>query len=65
MKITLNGAPHQTAAENIAQLLHELQMPARGIAVARNQNVVRRTEHEATPLQENDTIEIIRAVQGG
>ena len=65
MKITLNGAPHQTTAHNIAELLLELQMPNHGIAVARNQNVVRRAEHETTQLQEADIIEIIRAVQGG
>lgn len=65
MKITLNGSGHETSAPTIAALLQELQLPERGIAVARNQNVVRRLEHEATALQEHDVIEIIRAVQGG
>ena len=65
MKITLNGAPHETSAATIAALRQELQLPARGIAIARNHHVVRRLEHEATELQEHDVIEIIRAVQGG
>ncbi len=65
MKIMLNGATHQTQAGNIGELLRELEMPERGIAVARNHQVVRRAEHNTTALQENDIIEIIRAVQGG
>lgn len=37
----------------------------RGIAVAVNQIVVPRTDWAATPLQPDDKIEIITAVQGG
>jgi thiamine biosynthesis protein ThiS len=45
--------------------LREQNAPNVGVAVALNGAVVRRAEHEATPVNENDEIEIIRAVQGG
>lgn len=65
MRIKLNGEAIETRAQTIKELLQEREMPPIGVAVARNEIVVRRTEHEATLLQEGDTIEIIRAVQGG
>ncbi len=65
MRITLNGEATETQSETIAELLSERKMPQIGVAVARNGTVVRRAEHEATLLQSDDTIEIIRAVQGG
>ncbi len=63
--IRLNGEIKSTRAATIAELLHELQMPAVGVAVAQNGAVVRRAEHEGALIHENDDIEIIRAVQGG
>lgn len=65
MRITLNGEALETQSENIAALLCERAMPQIGVAVARNGSVVRRADHQATLLREDDAIEIIRAVQGG
>jgi thiamine biosynthesis protein ThiS len=65
MRIKLNGEFAQTQAQTVAQLLRELEAPSAGVAVARNGQVVRKSEHETTPLQEDDDIELIRAVQGG
>lgn len=65
MHITLNGETIETWAQNIAELLRERQMPQIGVAVACNGVVVRRADHESTPLKDGDAIEIIRAVQGG
>ncbi len=65
MTIKLNGEYAQTEAHTVAALLREQNAPLLGVAVARNGAVVRRAEHEATLLNENDEIEIIRAVQGG
>jgi sulfur carrier protein len=65
MRIKLNGEYSQTHACTVAQLLRELEAPSSGVAVALNGQVVRKTEHEATPLDEDDDIELIRAVQGG
>ena len=65
MQITLNGQARQTDAQTIGQLLRELQFAPVGLAVALNQNVVRRADLESRPLKNGDTVEIIRAVQGG
>ena len=65
MKIKLNGENKDTNAPTIAQLLRELNMPESGVAVAQNGAVVRRAQWENTALQNDDEIEIIRAVQGG
>lgn len=65
MKIKLNGEEKQVEAATIFQLLEKLNAPEIGIAVAKNGAVVRRADHASTPLEENDEIEIIRAVQGG
>jgi sulfur carrier protein len=65
MRIKLNGEYSETAAHTIAQLLRELQAPAIGVAVAVNGHVVRKAEHDAATINENDEIELIRAVQGG
>lgn len=65
MRIKLNGEDKEVSAPTVAALLGELEMPAIGVAVARNGAVVRRAEHETTALEEGDEVEIIRAVQGG
>jgi sulfur carrier protein len=65
MRIKLNGEYSETQARTVAELLRELQAPAVGIAVALNGQVVRKTEHGTATLNENDEIELIRAVQGG
>lgn len=65
MNIKLNGEVTSTRSRNVAELLRETNAPQIGVAVAINSAVVRRAEHETTLLQENDEIEIIRAVQGG
>ena len=65
MTIRLNGANKETQSRTIAELLAELQTPQTGVAVALNGAVVRRAEHQNTPLKDGDEIEIIRAVQGG
>lgn len=65
MTIQLNGEEHETTARTVAALLTELKAPQTGSAVALNGAVVRRAEHENTPLKDGDAVEIIRAVQGG
>ena len=65
MKITLNGREAQTSARTIEELLREAEAPAQGVAVARNESVVRRADWSAEEIEAGDKIEIIRAVQGG
>lgn len=65
MRITINGAERETEARNLDELAREEKAPDRGIAIARNGAVVRHAEWPAVRLEENDRIELIRAVQGG
>lgn len=66
IEITLNGIPHTiTAADTIADLLRELNIPNSGTAVACNDTVVRKALYVETILQAGDRVEIIRAVAGG
>jgi len=65
--IVVNGEPRQIAAANVRALLGALGYDAtgRGLAVARNDEIVPRGEWETTPVAPGDRIEIVGAVQGG
>ncbi|HKU68735.1 MAG TPA: sulfur carrier protein ThiS [Candidatus Baltobacteraceae bacterium] len=66
MKASINGEQRELPEDlTVAQLLAHLQAPERGIAVAKNDKVVRRSSFADEPVREGDRIEIIRAVAGG
>ena len=66
MKATVNGEERELASgATLASLLAELGMPAGGIAVAKNECVVRRADYASHVLADGDRIEIIKAVAGG
>ena len=66
MKAIINGETRELAdGITIATLLQDVGAPRSGIAVARNDRVVRRAEYENEHIADGDTIEIIRAVAGG
>jgi sulfur carrier protein len=66
MKATINGRlrdlPEGLTMEG---LLAHIAAPERGIAVAKNDRVVRRAAFADEVVQDGDRIEIIRAVAGG
>jgi thiamine biosynthesis protein ThiS len=66
VKASINGEQRDLPGEiTVAQLLEHLQAPERGIAVAKNDRVVRRSEFHNERVNEGDRIEIIKAVAGG
>lgn len=66
MDIELNGAPHAVPeGTTIGGLLDSLGLRRDGIAVAVHMRVVPRGEHDQTPLQAGDKVEVIQAVGGG
>jgi sulfur carrier protein len=68
MTIKLNGTMIEiTAGETLAALLrrHDIAEDASGVAVAVNDAVVPKREWSARKLESGDTVEVIRAVQGG
>lgn len=66
MRASINGEERELPGGlTVAGLLQHLQAPDRGIAVAKNDRVVRRSDFGREPVHEGDRIEIIKAVAGG
>ncbi|KAF7600775.1 MAG: thiamine biosynthesis protein ThiS [Candidatus Dactylopiibacterium carminicum] len=66
MHITLNGEAREIApASTVADLLAELDLIGKRVAVERNGEIVPRGQHGATVLAEDDALEIVVAVGGG
>jgi sulfur carrier protein len=66
VKATINGEMRELPdGTTVAALLEDLGAPRSGIAVARNECVVRRADYETQQIADGDSIEIIRAVAGG
>ena len=69
ISLLVNGDMHAVGAEaSVAGLLREISLDpqnSKGIAVAVNDEVVRKGEWENTILREGDRVEVITALQGG
>jgi sulfur carrier protein len=66
MKIVVNGAPREVAdGATVASVVAEVSPTVSGVAVALNEEVVRRVLWDETRLREADRIEVLTAVQGG
>jgi sulfur carrier protein len=66
MNVTINGEAREVPdGTTVGQAVRQLTPAASGVAVALNDEVVRRGEWESTALGENDRVEVLTAVQGG
>ena len=66
IRVTLNGAPREFPAPlTFSQLLEELALAGRRLAVERNGEIVPRSRFGETRLAEGDRIEVVMAVGGG
>jgi len=65
MQIQLNGENTQVAAINLTDLVAELGLEQRMIAIERNMEVVPKSEYMVTKLEENDRIELVHMIGGG
>lgn len=66
MDIQLNGEARNCAhATTIATLLHAEGLAERRVAVEINGEIVPRSRHATTPLQDGDRVEIVHALGGG
>jgi sulfur carrier protein len=64
--VNVNGIERECAdGSTFAQLLEELAIDVRGVAIARNDEVVRRADLGRARIAQGDRIEIIKAVAGG
>ena len=66
MNITLNGAEH-TVPENcrISELLNELGLADKRVAVEVNREIIPRSEHINHQLKAGDIVEVVNAIGGG
>ena len=65
MKVTINNKEHETQAKTVSELAAQLQLPAKGVAIAIDNELKPRTSWDATILQEGACITIIKAACGG
>lgn len=67
MDIKINGEVNSfdKAALTVAELLQILGLAEKGIAVARNQEIVPRSSYLHVDLQTGDKIDIVHAIGGG
>lgn len=65
ISIRLNGEDRPFTGKTVGDLLSELGLAGKRVAVERNRELVLRSELETTPLASGDEIEIIHFVGGG
>ncbi|OIP98642.1 MAG: thiamine biosynthesis protein ThiS [Zetaproteobacteria bacterium CG2_30_46_52] len=65
MNIQLNGENQEIAASTIAELIAELKLETRMIAVEKNMEVVAKSTYANTVIQADDRIEIVHMIGGG
>lgn len=66
MQIQLNGEPRELApATSILQLLEQLDLVGRRVAVELNLDIVPRSAHATIILQPGDRVEVVHAIGGG
>lgn len=66
MQVQLNGEPFELAdGATVADLVRALGGDPRGIAIERNLEIVPKSRHGATRLEEGDQLEVVQFVGGG
>ena len=66
IQIVVNGNPHRFERPlAVSELVEQLSLAGRKIAVERNGEIVPRSAHPATLLADGDRLEIVVAVGGG
>jgi sulfur carrier protein len=61
----VNGEPYRAPSGSVTQLLDQLGLDGRRVAVAIGRDVVPRSEHAMRRLCDGDRVEILEAVGGG
>jgi sulfur carrier protein len=66
MRVSLNGESRRVdSGATVAELLRELELEGKPVAVERNGETVPKSNHATTALAEGDRIEIVTFVGGG
>lgn len=66
MHIILNGKPRELDDESsLMQLINELQLTGKRLAIEVNREIIPRSEHAEYILKDGDQVEIVHAIGGG
>lgn len=66
MTIRLNGDPHEIPGPlSVTELLEQLEIDARRVAVELNTAVVKKAAYDSSVLKDGDEVEIVNFVGGG
>lgn len=65
IEIQCNGEAKVVTSTTVAELLSELHLEGKRIAVELNREIVPRTAYDSTPLNSGDVVEIVHFVGGG
>ena len=65
MNLTVNDDPLQFTGTTIADLLEQLGIGGRRLAVEVNRDIVPKSEHDNFSLKDGDRVEIVHAIGGG
>jgi sulfur carrier protein len=66
MKIQLNGEPRElSAGATVADLIDQLSLTGKRLAVEVNEDIVPRSQHADIRLNDGDRVEVVHAIGGG
>ena len=66
MQVIVNGDPLELPESvSVSQLLQQLELGGRRVAVEINQEIVPQSNHGSTLIQDGDKIEVVQAIGGG
>ncbi len=66
IRVTVNGATHRFEQPlDVISILERLEMKGKKIAVERNGEIIPKSQHPSTLIQDGDQLEIVVAVGGG
>ncbi len=65
MKLTVNGDTLTLDGTTIADLVRQLELTGRRLAVEVNREIIPKSQHGDVTLKEGDIVEIVHAIGGG
>lgn len=65
MELQVNGDSLAFSGRTVAELVVQLKLSERRIAIELNHEILPRHQYAETPLREGDRLEIIHAIGGG
>ncbi|MEE3319519.1 MAG: sulfur carrier protein ThiS [Pseudomonadota bacterium] len=65
MKLTVNGDTLTLDGSTIADLVSQLELTGRRLAVEVNREIIPKSQHGDVTLKEGDIVEIVHAIGGG